>query len=205
MIVTAHYNLDNLNQMNIDNVSNDNIGWAIAERFPTKEYLEIKKVCDQDEDPVNSLGTWQENEDYRDYIDMKAYNGAPIVFKLKIDDDCEGAELYTTNEIRLHAKSQEDIDYIRDIVEETTICKVEIVHQREDKPADDEPKQVYKFEHIFRAIVTRELSYKLPAGMTEDEARDYIENNQVSPVESETTKEEFLDEVEWNLLDSWDD
>lgn len=204
MIVTAHYIIDNLSQMNIENVSNDNIGWAIAERFPTKEYLDIKKVCDRDEDPVNSLGTWQENEDYRDYIDMIAYNVAPIVFNVKIDAGGGDAELHTINEITLHAKSQEDIDYIRDIVEETTICTVEIIYQ-EGKPADDEPKQVYKFEHIFRAIVTRELSYKLPAGMTEDEARDYIENNQVSPFESETTNEEFLDEIEWNLLDSWDD
>lgn len=116
---TTTYGIEDIAKINLENFPNDNLGWAIAERFPTAEYREIKQHCscwvsDLDEE-TDVMCAWQEDENYADYIDMAAFNEAPIRFYILLDGDSEANDI----KILLSAKTQEDIDYIVSIVEET--------------------------------------------------------------------------------------
>lgn len=120
------YGIEELSCIDLDCFPVDNLGWAVAERFPTAEYLEVKAHCDgtsedDADDPVTALGEWQEDENYADYIDMAAFLGAPIRFYILLDGDTESDCV----KILLSAKSQADIDYIVSIVEETH-CPAEV-------------------------------------------------------------------------------
>lgn len=123
----SKYNLKELSKIDLNCFPSDNLGWAVAERFPTEEYLKVKKSFETEAEPVTALCDWQADENYLDYINMAAYNCAGS-FTIVIDDDemmtCRDDDEYYGVEIHLKATSQEDIDYIMSIVEETHIAKV---------------------------------------------------------------------------------
>lgn len=117
------YGIEEFADINLDCFPVAKLGWAVAECFPTAEYLEVKEYCDSTfrQLAYEVLCEWKDGEKYADYIDMAAFRDAPIRFYIMIPSD---GETYGVK-ILLSAKSQEDIDYIVSIVEETH-CPTEV-------------------------------------------------------------------------------
>ena len=59
-----------------------------------------------------------------------------------------------------------------------------------------------KFIHRYEAIVEHTVTYSVPENLTTDEEiLEYVRNNGLFPIEEEATREDYVEELAWELLD----
>lgn len=58
----------------------------------------------------------------------------------------------------------------------------------------------YTLSHRYAAIVTHEVTYELPEGLSAEEAVARIQADGLEPVKCEPVDEEFTDDLGWDLL-----